>query len=148
MGRYKQHSLLLYNLQLSAGLVRMPHFHSISLIGGGYKPYFAHTITKMRKGELWKWEAKRDWNKRWGRLFWGQSTSLSWECLSNKKSVCLSWAELICNLLFHILRSIAPNICCDLWGIWKSFLCRKNPYKQNKAYTTALQCFNVWIKLS
>ena len=54
MGIHKQHSLLLHNLQLSIRLL-----HSLSSIGGGYKPYFAQGITK---GD-WKYkkgEAKRD----------------------------------------------------------------------------------------
>lgn len=59
-GRQKQHSLLLYDLQLSIGLGVYARLHSLSFIGGGYKLCFGPAITKGRRLDVCKGEAKRD----------------------------------------------------------------------------------------
>lgn len=94
MGRHKQPSLLLYNLQLLNRPVCMP----ICILFDWWwvQPYFAHTIAKRRRLEVWKRETKKDKEEGWGGLLWGQPSPISWECLSNKRSICM--AELSCNL--------------------------------------------------
>ena len=82
----KQHSLLLYSI--------CP-FASLSLIGGEYKRYFTQTITKRRRLEVWKEEAKRDQQEEWGGFLWGGPALMSLECLIKDLS---AWAELSCNL--------------------------------------------------
>lgn len=70
MERHKQHSLLLYNLQLSNRLVCMPIYIPFHRLVVGTSPaLLAHTIAKRRRLEVWKGEAKKDQEEGWGDSF-------------------------------------------------------------------------------
>ena len=85
MGRHNQSNLPLCNFKLSIGLEHMPICIPFHWLVAGTSPYFAQDITRRRKLEVWKGEAKRDWQEG-GR-------GLLWECLT-KIYLCLSWPEL------------------------------------------------------
>ena len=79
MGTHK-HSLLLHNLQLSIRLL-----HSLSLTGGGYKPYFAQGITK---GD-WKYKKGREKKDCFSPSQEKKDCSSGVSLLPNLGSVCL-----------------------------------------------------------
>ena len=96
MGRHNQSNLPLCNFKLSIGLEHMPICIPFHWLVVGTSPYFAQDITRRRKLEVWKGEAKRDWQEGWRGLLW--------ECLTNKKKIS-AWADLSYNLsiVLHIL---------------------------------------------
>ena len=55
------------------------YLHSLSSIGGGYKPYFAQGATKRRRGKYTEGEAKRN----------GEDDSFGVALLPCVESVCL-----------------------------------------------------------
>ena len=95
----------------------------LSLIGGEYKPHSTPGISKRRRLDTQK-GAKRDPQGRWAGLLW--------ECLTNKRSVCLSWTELQlawCSIpfgpllqIFAVMRQEPRKINKLIWHKFHVFL--------------------------
>ena len=80
--------LLLYNLQLSTGLEHMPISIPFHWLVVGINPI-------LHRGQPKGGNVKYKKGKPRGRreLLWVWPVTISWECLSNKRSVCLRWTE-------------------------------------------------------